>query len=150
MLRRILEKSYYSFEDSFEDWRESIKASYVPLLKDEIVNEQYIGSVIECIEKYGPYIIIAPNVAMPHSSQGADGCRGTEVCFMKVKKAVKFYDEDGEKDAMIFFSLAADNSDKHIKNIQSLMEILLNENLVSDLLKVENEKMLKDVIEKYS
>ena len=149
MLRRILEKSYFTFEEEFKDWRDSIRASYVPLIKDNVVNEAYVNSVIECIEEYGPYIIIAPNVAMPHSSQGADGCTGTEVSFMKVKKPVKFDGEDDEKDAIIFFSLAADNSDKHIKNIQSLMEVLLNEDLVSELLKVENENMFKDVIEKY-
>lgn len=150
MLRRILEKSYYVFEEEFNDWRDSIKASYAPLLKDNIVNESYIESVIACIEEYGPYIVILPNVAMPHSSVKSNGCNGTEISFMKVRKPVKFDEEDREKDATIFFSLAADDCEKHIKNIQSLMEFLENENLVQELIKVENEYMFKELVKKYS
>lgn len=150
MLKDILEKSYYVFEEGFEDWRDAVRASYKPLLRDRIVNENYINSVIDCIEKYGPYIVIAPNIAMPHSSEGAEGCTGTAISFMKVKKPVKFDPEDDEKDAVLFFSLAAVDHNKHVKNIQALMETLINEDMVEELMNVQDEDTLKEIIEKYS
>ena len=60
MLKEIFKKSYYVFEEGFENWRDAVWASYKPLLREKIVNEDYINSVIDCIEKYGPYIVITP------------------------------------------------------------------------------------------
>lgn len=150
MLKEIFKKSYYVFEEGFENWRDAVWVSYKPLLREKIVNEDYINSVIDCIEKYGPYIVIAPNIAMPHSSEGAEGCNGTAISFMKVNTPVKFDLEDEEKDAVLFFSLAADNHDKHVKNIQLLMETLVNEEMVAELMSIKNEEDLKKIVEKYS
>ena len=152
MLKDILENCHYVFEEGFSDWREAIRASYRPLLSDGTVNETYVSSVIQCVEKFGPYIIIREDVAMPHSSEGAEGCKGTAVSFMRVKTPVYFgtNDEGEKKEARLFFSLSAKDHDAHVKNIQSLMEILVNEELISALLEVENAEMLQKVVEKYN
>ena len=44
---------------------------------------------------------------MPHSTEGADGCYGTAISFMKVETPVDFDPQDEEKKATLFFSLAA-------------------------------------------
>ena len=73
MLREIVENGYYSFAESFATWEDAIKASYEPLKKANIVEDVYIDAVIECVNKYGPYIVIVPGIAMPHSTEGATG-----------------------------------------------------------------------------
>lgn len=40
---------------------------------DGTIEENYKEDIIACVEKYGPYIVIAPNIAMPHSQEGAKG-----------------------------------------------------------------------------
>ena len=37
MLKEIIEKGYYSFEQRFDDWQEAIRASYRPLLEAGVV-----------------------------------------------------------------------------------------------------------------
>ena len=51
------------------DWREAIAESCLVLIDKEIIDETYVEEIIHCVEKYGPYIVIAPQVAMPHSSE---------------------------------------------------------------------------------
>lgn len=145
MLKEIIEKGHYSFQTHFDSWEDAIRASYQPLLKDGTVEDIYVKAVIECVNTYGPYIVIAPHIAMPHSTQGAQGCNGTAISFMKVKDEVDFDPEDPEKKACLFFSLAATDSDKHLENIQQLMETLMNEEIVEALLKANTLEELQTI-----
>ena len=93
--------------------------------------------------------MICPNVAMPHSTLGAEGVYKTGIGFMKVEKPVAFDDNDREKDARLFFTLAAINHDQHLNNMMQLSELLMNEEVVNDLLEIHNDDDLRKVIEKY-
>ena len=54
------------------------------MVADGTVEADYADEIIACIEKYGPYIIIAPDIAMPHSQENAKGVHKTAISFMKV------------------------------------------------------------------
>lgn len=149
MFKEIIEKGYYRFEDSFDNWEDAITASYQPLLSDGTVEPSYIEAVIACIKKYGPYIVIVPDIAMPHSTEGAVGCHGTAITYMKVKKAVDFDENDPDKKARLFFSLAAVDHEEHLENIQQLMETLSNEEYVNELLQADTIDELRCVVEKF-
>ena len=71
MLKEIIGKGYYSFEQHFDDWQEAIRAGYRTLLEAGVVEDIYVQAVIDCVNKYGPYIVIVPDIAMPHSTEGA-------------------------------------------------------------------------------
>lgn len=149
MLREILDNSRYSFYEGFEDWRDAIRCSYKPLLKEKIVNDSYVESVIKSVEEYGPYIVIVKNIAMPHSSIGDKNCSDTAISYMHVNNPVKFDENDGEKDAILFFSLAASDNDEHVKNIERLMDVLMNEELVGELILADSEEKFKKIVDKY-
>ena len=53
-------------------WQEAIQESCLILLK-HIIDQSYVDEIIQCVETFGPYIIIAPEVAMPHSSEESAG-----------------------------------------------------------------------------
>ena len=115
MLKEIIERNHYTFEESFDNWEDAIRAGYKPLLADNTVEDIYVQAVIDCVKKFGPYIVIVPNIAMPHSTEGAAGCNGTAISFMKVEKEVDFDPEDPDKKARLFFSLAATDHEKHLE-----------------------------------
>lgn len=144
MLKEIYENGYYSFIDKCENWEEAVKFSYKPLLDRNIVETKYVDAVIECINKYGPYIVIVPGIAMPHSTEGAEGCNGTAISFMKVENEVDFDPNDPDKKAILFFSLAAVDHEQHMQNIQSLMDTLMNEEIVEAL---NNAKCAEDLLQ---
>lgn len=112
-------------------------------MKDNTVEKRYVEAVIECVKKFGPYIVIVPGIAMPHSSEGAQGCNGTAISFMKVENEVDFDAEDPDKKAKLFFSLAAIDHEQHMQNIQSLMDCLMNEEIVEAL---NNAKTKEDLV----
>ena len=96
MLKELIEKNRFSFHDGFEKWEDAIKAACMPLIKDKAIEEAYIDSIISNVNKYGPYIVIAPDICIPHAQEGTVGVNETAVCFMRSKKPVCFSDENNE------------------------------------------------------
>lgn len=150
MLTQIIEQNNYCFHKHFETWQEAIKASCEPFEKNGVVDERYAQLIIECVEKYGPYIVLTPMVAMPHSQENAEGVMKTAVSFMRVEDPVHFDENDSAKDAKIFFTIASQDHDQHIQNLMKLSEMLVNEELIKELLEVKDVHELKTLAQKYN
>ena len=136
ILQKIVERGHYKFVDSVASWQEAVKLSCESLAATGYVSENYYQQIVDCIEKYGPYVVFEHYVAMPHSQEGAEGANKTAVGFMRVKQDVDFgKDEDGEeKVARLFFTLAAKDPNEHLDNMQQLMQIFTNEPLLDALM----------------
>lgn len=150
LLKEIVDAGYYLFVDGFDSWHDSIYGSAKPLLEQNVLDNTYLDKIIENVNEYGPYFVIIPNVAMPHSTLGGTGVYKTAIGFCKSETPVVFDPEDESKNARLFFTLAAVDSDKHLENMQKLSELLMIEGLVEDLLQARSKEDLLEVDRKYS
>lgn len=146
MLKEIIKDKNYAFFDEASSWEDAIEKSCRILVENGVVSNNYSKEVIECVRKYGPYIVIEEGIAMPHSTEQGENVFDTKIAFTKIKKPVKF---DEENEATLFFTLASKNPEIHIENIQKLMEVLVNDDLKEELFKVNNIDELKKLSEKY-
>ena len=137
LLREIVENKRYIFVDAVESWQDSIKMGCRPLAELGIVEESYAEEIIACVEKHGPYIVVLPNIAIPHAMQGACGANSTAIGFMKVERPVVFDENDNEKNASVFFTIASTDTDQHLENMKRLFAILTDEQLCVDLVDVK-------------
>ncbi len=149
MLREFVEQKHYKFAAEALDWKEAIRMSCESLEADGTIEANYKEDIIACVEKYGPYIVLMPNIAMPHSQEGAEGVHKTSIGFMKLDKPVSFDPEDPEKDAQLFFTLASCNPEQHMNNMVRLSELLMNEEVVAALLKAETPEDLLEIQKQY-
>ena len=140
VLQTIVEKKHYKFVDRVDSWQESVRLSTESLVADGSVDADYYQQIVDCITKYGPYVVFDHYVAMPHSQENASGVHKTGIGFMRVKEEVSFgKDEDGEeKIAKLFLTLAACNPEEHLNNIQQLMSIFCNEELLDALMEANS------------
>ena len=136
ILQKIVERGHYKFVDRVDSWQEAVKLSCESLARTGYVSDNYYQQIVDCITKYGPYVVFEHYVAMPHSQEGAEGANQTAVGFMRVKEDVYFgKDEDGEdKVARLFFTLAAKDPNEHLDIMQQLMQIFTNEPLLDALM----------------
>ena len=141
MFKEIVHKKRYSFHEGFADWREAVRAACEPLLRDGTIEPEYPEAIIAKVEELGPYIVIAPDICIPHAQEGV-GVNDTAVCFMKTETPVSFSD-DGEHDARLFFVLASTNNEIHLQNLCELSEELSDEAFVAQLLKAETPEDLE-------
>ena len=143
MFKEFVEKKHYSFHEGFDDWRDAVRAACAPLLADGTIETEYPEIIIEKVEELGPYIVIAPNICIPHAERGR-GVNDTAMCFMKTEKPVSFDPNDPDKDARIFVVLAATDDEVHLNNLMALSETLSDEDIVAKVLEAKTpEDLLK-------
>lgn len=133
------------FYDGQLSWETAIRKSCEPLQQDGTVDDTYADEIIKCIKQYGPYIIILPGVALPHSTQNAKGAHRTAIGFMKCSVPVSFQTGNKDKNAQIFFTISSTNSDEHLANMQRLYTILSNEDVLEKLKQIKDPKELLEI-----
>lgn len=143
MLKKLIDQKRVSFYKGFQTWEGAVAAACQPLIDDGAITCEYVDSIIHSIKTHGPYIVIAPNLCIPHSQEGAIGVNETAVCFMKVDEPVHFSD-DPDHDAKLFFVLASIDNDAHLENLQELVEVVSDE---SNMEKLLNAKCPEDLLD---
>ena len=125
---RILEKA--------DDWKDAIRKSVMPLEEEGYVKAEYKEAIISGVEKLGPYIIVAPSIALPHA-RPEQGVIKSQIAITLFRQEVQFEKKDSA--AQLFVALAASDSDSHV---EAISEILQDEEKVKQILQSENAETL--------
>ena len=121
------------------DWREAIKISVQPLEQGGYVKSCYKDGIIENVEKLGPYIMIADEIAMPHA-RPEQGAIETQIGITLFREGVRF---DGkETTARLFVTLAAKDSDSHVDALVKISELLSDDETVEAILEASDVQTL--------
>ncbi len=67
MLHEVLQEPFLQLTDSADDWKSAVRLAAKPLLNYEYIEPSYVEAMIKSVEQLGPYIVIAPKVALPHA-----------------------------------------------------------------------------------
>lgn len=129
--------------ESVKNWEEAVRRSASLLETDKTVPPEYKEKIISSVEELGPYIFIAPEIALPHVQYFEATKVG--VSLLKVNEEV-VYDE--EHKARLFITFSAEDGESHMGLIQSLATFLFVEDNVSAILSMDNEKDIYEYIQK--
>jgi len=116
------------------DWRDAIKIGTDMLEASGAVESSYNKAIISSIEKLGPYICIAPDLAMPHA-RPEDGVNRTAFALVTLAEPI---DIEGEQ-VKVMVTLAGSSSDEHMQGLMEVTQILDDEESESG---VDVEKLL--------
>lgn len=129
MLKKLLEGNI-QIVDTVENWEESIKIASQPLLEKKCIENSYVEAMINSIKELGPYIVLMPGVAMPHS-RPEKGVNETSFSLLLVKEGVSYSEK---KDLVkIVIILAAKDNEAHIEALTSLSELLEDEGKIEGI-----------------
>ncbi len=123
--------------DSVKDWRDAIEKAVRPLVTNAYVEERYIQGIIDNTMEYGPYYVLAPNIAMPHA-RPEQGVLEKQIGILVLRQPIKFSDEG--YDVRLIITLAATDSKSHLEALRSLSELLENDDHVSKIISAKNEE----------
>ena len=57
VLQKIVSRKHYKFLEEQVTWQEAVKLSTDSLVADGTVEPDYYKQIVDCIEKYGPYMV---------------------------------------------------------------------------------------------
>ncbi|MHA1505595.1 MAG: PTS sugar transporter subunit IIA [Candidatus Asgardarchaeia archaeon] len=124
------------------DCIDAIKKAGRILVEQGIVEERYIEGMIKTFNELGPYIVIAPGVAIPHA-RPEDGAKKVGLSIMTLKKPVIFGNEENDP-VRICIAFASPDTHQHVKILASLANILQSK---EDIEAISNAKTPQEVIE---
>lgn len=147
-LTDLLKEELIQQVDSVRTWQDAVGLAAQPLLAHGYIEESYIQAMIASINETGPYIVLAPKVAVPHASPDA-GVHQLGISLLQVKEPVDFSeDDDDDKKVQLIFVLAAVDSTAHLRALQELALILDDEEAIDSLIAASDPREILAIIEK--
>ncbi|SCB75323.1 PTS sugar transporter subunit IIA [Gilliamella intestini] len=121
----LIENNSILLKAEASNWQEAVKLGTDMLVASKAIEPSYYDAIIRCVNTMGPYIIIAPNFAMPHA-RPEDGVNRTAFALVTLKNPVYFDGEDEPVDVLV--TLAGSTSDQHMEGLMEVTQILDDEN----------------------
>lgn len=103
-----------------ESWQEAVKIGVDLLVDADVVEPRYYQAILDGVEKFGPYFVIAPGLAMPHG-RPEEGVKRTGFALVTLKTPLVFNHEDNDP-VDILITLAA--VDAHTHQEVGIMQIV--------------------------
>jgi len=138
-----LTKELITFEKGFNNWEDAIIASSKGLLEQGFIKESYVDAMIQSVKEYGPYIVIAPNIAMPHARPEA-GSNKVGFSVMLCDEQVSF-SKAPEHQARLFVTLSCVSADTHLQMLQALVGILGDDVKFNQILNSKTKEEILDI-----
>ncbi|WP_436862258.1 PTS sugar transporter subunit IIA [Staphylococcus caeli] len=130
--------------DQVDDWEQAINLAAQPLLKQDYFEESYIKAMIDSVKQLGPYIVIAPEIAIAHARPN-DDVKQVGLSLLKLNHHINF-SEDGHYASLIFVLSAIDN-EAHLAILRNLATILGNQETVNKLLTAQTAEEIINIIQ---
>ncbi|MBC1978630.1 BglG family transcription antiterminator [Listeria marthii] len=135
-LEELLPKERITFQESVADWREAIQVASKSLQQEGYISRNYQQAMIENIEKLGPYIVIAPGIALPHASVD-DGAYRVGMSLLRLDKTVSFSSKAKDQVRLIIV-LASIDSYTHINALSQLTNLIMKHHLLEQIEQAES------------
>ncbi|WP_024123086.1 BglG family transcription antiterminator [Bacillus halotolerans] len=148
MLAELMTPNHITMADSSPCWADAVRMAAKPLLDDGSVTPQYVDAMIATIQTLGPYIVITPNVAIPHA-RPEDGVNRIGMSFLRLNQAVSFSDRP-EHSVQLIIVLAAIDNDTHLKALSQLTNMLGDPENIQLLINAQSAEDVLPMIQKYS
>lgn len=140
----LIDNNSIKLHQSATNWQEAIKIGTDMLIASGAVEPRYHDTIIKCIKDMGPYIILAPGLAMPHA-RPEDGVNHTAFALVTLTEPVYFDGDDQPID--VFLTLAGSDSDQHMQGLMEITTVLDDPDSETgvDLDKIRRCKTAEDV-----
>jgi PTS system ascorbate-specific IIA component len=105
-----------------DDWREAIRLAGDGLVFGGATTDAYTDEMIDAVEKHGPYIVIAPGVALAHSRPSPAVLAGG-LSWVSLATPVEFGNKANDPVTLVI-GLAAKDHDAHLQVMRALAGVL--------------------------
>jgi len=130
-LLKVLTKETIALGLNVRDWQEAVREAGSLLVKAGGVEPRYVEAMIQMVQEIGPYIVIAPGVALPHA-RPEDGVKRACMSLMTLDPPVNFGNEYNDPVELVVAFGTTDNK-AHIAALAELAKLLGDANTLESL-----------------
>ena len=144
LLSEMITEETITLNVEAEDWKEAVRISGDLLVKIGGVEDRYIPAMIEMVQSFGSYIVIAPGVALPHA-RPEDGAIKPCMSLITLKTPVNFGNVHNDPVKLVI-SFATVDHDAHVEALSRLARIIGDRSKVQALTDANSVKQVEEII----
>ena len=129
------------------DWRAAVTAAGQALARSGATTPAYAGEMIAAIEAMGPYMVIAPGIALPHARPSPAVLR-VGLSVVALARPVPFGHPQNDPVTLVI-ALAAPDNRSHTQALATLAGLLAEETRRAALLRAERPEEILAAVEAY-
>lgn len=147
MLSEVTNESLIRLNIEAVNWKDAIRKSANPLVKNGYATENYVNGMIKTTEESGPYIVISKGVALPHARPEL-GAKKIGITVTTLKTPINFGNKNNDPVQFIFALCAVDNK-SHLKAMSELVNFISDQNFLKSLVKETRPANVYTLIKKF-
>ena len=128
-------------KDSVDNRSAAIQLAGELLVQSGKVKPSYVSSMLEAVERFGPYIVIAPGIALAHGKPSEDVIE-TGLSLLVLKQAIEFQHSQNDP-VQLVFGLAATDHESHLETMAQLAQVLSDQERVNALLTSSESEQIR-------
>ena len=129
MDREMIQENAIRLNVEASDWEAAVRLCGGLLVEAGKAKSTYVEAIVNAIKELGPYILIAPGVALPHA-RPEDGVISEGISIVVLKEEVAF--EPG-KEIKVLIGLAAKDKESHLDILQKIAEVISKESTIEQM-----------------
>lgn len=129
------------------DWLQSINLAGELLVDIGAISPSYVDAMVKLVEKFGPYIVVAPGIALAHA-RPEDGVKRMCMSLVRLASPVEFGSEANDPVDLIFAFGAVDKN-AHIQVLKDLATFLQHKEATTALRQCKSAGEVEKLIKKY-
>jgi mannitol/fructose-specific phosphotransferase system IIA component (Ntr-type) len=126
------------------DWQEAVRASGNLLVRAGRAEPSYVDGMIRMVQEIGPYIVIAPGVAL-HHARPEDGVKEACMSLVTLSPPVPFGNEYNDPVELVV-AFGSPDSKGHMEALAELARLLENEIALNALKKAASPRDIVTVV----
>jgi len=144
VLEQALGQGSIKLQQSCVSWRETFELAGLGLVESSRTTSEYTNEMIQAFEELGPYMVIAPGIALAHG-RPSESVLETGLSLVTLSTPVVFGSTSNDPVSLVI-GLAAVDHDSHIDLMAALSELLMSEDTVNSLLRATNESEVRSYL----
>lgn len=128
-----------------ESWEEAISQGGKVLTDKGVASEEYIETIIKKCKDNGPYIVIAPGIAMPHA-RPEEGALKLGYGIVTIKGGVSFNDADNDPIYLMIFMAAPDAKLHNEEAIVQVADLCDEEEVIEKIITSNSEEEILSIL----
>lgn len=126
------------------DWRDAVRRAGALLTAVGVATDDYTDEMIATVEKLGPYIVLAPGIALAHS-RPSPAVQRAGVSWLQLAEPVEFGHEKNDP-VWLVVALAALDHDGHLGLMSGLAAVLGDTDLLARLREADSPARVLDIL----
>ena len=136
LLQDLLSEDNVSFRYPAETWEDVIRHGGQLMVDAGFTNPTYTEAMIDVVRDMGPYIVLAPGLAMPHARPEM-GAKQVGAALVTLEKPIDFGSPENDPVSVAVF-LCAPNKEEHIQLLTDIATLFEDEEFLDAAVNFES------------